>query len=194
MSQNFYKALSLEIEYLRPSYVFFSVIPIYFYHKFRKYELSLFTAKRNLISIITILKQHLSFQYSLLSCISGADLLVFHYRFLIAYEFLSLVFNSRVRVKVFLNQFSSILSITNVFLNANWWEREIWDLFGIYFEKHPDLRRILTDYGFEGHPLRKDFPLCGFKEVRYDNNQKTVLFDFVFFTQEFRRFNYSNLW
>jgi NADH dehydrogenase (ubiquinone) Fe-S protein 3 len=93
------------------------------------------------------------------------DLLGKSYRFAVVYELLSLVFNSRIRVKLFIDEITSVFSASFLYMNANWWEREIWDLYGIYFENHPDLRRILTDYGFEGHPMRKDFPLSGHLEV-----------------------------
>ena len=85
-------------------------------------------------------------------------------------------------------------SVTGVFNSAGWWEREAWDLFGIYFSDHPDLRRILTDYGFEGHPMRKDFPLTGFVEMRYDEAQKRVVYEPVKLTQEFRRFDFMSPW
>ncbi len=84
--------------------------------------------------------------------------------------------------------------MTGLFSAANWYEREVWDMFGIYFESHPDLRRILTDYGFEGHPLRKDFPLTGYVELRYDNEQKRVVYEPVKLTQDFRRFDFMSPW
>jgi len=141
-----------------------------------------------------ILKLHTGLQYSLLSCISGVDFLKTIYRFSVVYDLLSLVFNSRIRVKLFLNEITSVQTITNVFINANWWEREIWDLYGIFFNKHPDLRRILTDYGFEGYPMRKDFPLSGFIELRYDETKKRVVIEPIEFVQEFRSFTYETPW
>jgi NADH-quinone oxidoreductase subunit C len=86
------------------------------------------------------------------------------------------------------------MSAVEVFVNANWWEREIWDLYGIFFEKHPDLRRILTDYGAEGAPLRKDFPLYGFVELRYDESQKRIVVEPIEFSQEFRSFDFQTPW
>jgi NADH dehydrogenase (ubiquinone) Fe-S protein 3 len=144
--------------------------------------------------IMQFLKLHTGLQYSLLSCISGVDLLKQTYRFCVVYDLLSLVFNSRIRVKLFINEITSIQTVTNIFINANWWEREVWDLYGIYFNKHPDLRRILTDYGFEGYPMRKDFPLSGFIELRYDETKKRVVIEPLEFTQEFRLFTYETPW
>jgi len=116
------------------------------------------------------------------------------YRFAVIYDLLSLTFNNRIRVNIFITDLTIVTSSVNVFLNANWWEREIWDLFGIYFAKHPDLRRILTDYGFEGFPLRKDFPLSGYIEVRYDENKKRIITESIELTQEFRLFSFETPW
>jgi NADH-quinone oxidoreductase subunit C len=130
----------------------------------------------------------------MLSCISGVDFLDKTYRFCVVYDLLSLTYNSRLRVKVFVNEITSVPSSVNVFINANWWEREIWDLYGIYFDKHPDLRRILTDYGFEGHPMRKDFPLSGYVEVRYSESKKRIVVEPLELTQEFRSFSFQTPW
>ena len=110
------------------------------------------------------------------------------------YDLLSLTYNSRLRLKVFTNELQSLPSSVKIFINANWWEREIWDLYGIYFDQHPDLRRILTDYGFEGHPLRKDFPLSGYIEVRYDDNKKRIVVEPLELTQEARSFTFESPW
>ena len=107
---------------------------------------------------------------------------------------MSLTYNSRLRLKVFTNELQSLPSSVKIFINANWWEREIWDLYGIYFDQHPDLRRILTDYGFEGHPLRKDFPLSGYIEVRYDDNKKRIVVEPLELTQEARSFTFESPW
>jgi len=170
------------------------IVPSLAYYNFKNSEFSIVVVPKNILLSLRVLKQHTTFQYSLLTCISGVDLLKKKYRFMLSYELLSLTFNSRIRIKVLLPEYTYISSVTSVFINANWWEREILDLFGIYFENHPDLRRILTDYGFEGYPLRKDFPLFGFIEVRYNNNNKAIISESVVLSQEFRNFNYENCW
>ncbi len=144
--------------------------------------------KTSLLFVLQNLKLHSLFQFNSLVCISGVDLLGCQYRFSVVYELLSISFNFRIRLKVFLNEFSTLSSIFNVFINCVWWEREIWDLFGIFFENNPDLRRILTDYGFEGFPLRKDFPLSGFYGVYYSNVHKLVIEEPVSLPQEYRSF------
>jgi NADH-quinone oxidoreductase subunit C len=115
-------------------------------------------------------------------------------RFDVVYCLLSLTQNHRVRIKITASENTLVPSATSVFSSAGWWEREAWDLFGIYFSGHPDLRRILSDYGFEGHPLRKDFPLTGYVEVRYDDEQKRVVYEPVKLTQEFRNFDFLSPW
>ncbi len=115
-------------------------------------------------------------------------------RFTVVYNLLSLRHNQRVRVKIAVADGVPVASVVGVFSSANWFEREVWDLFGVAFSGHPDLRRILTDYGFEGHPLRKDFPLTGHVEVRYDEDQKRVVYEPVKLTQEFRSFDFMSPW
>jgi NADH-quinone oxidoreductase subunit C len=115
-------------------------------------------------------------------------------RFEIVYNLLSLKNNRRIRVKVAAAEDTPVPSATSVFSAAGWYERETWDLYGVYFADHPDLRRILTDYGFEGHPMRKDFPLTGYIEVRYDEEQKRVIYEPVKLKQEFRSFDFLSPW
>lgn len=115
-------------------------------------------------------------------------------RFDVVYNLLSLKHNRRIRVKLSVDEETTVPTVTGVFSAAGWSERETWDLFGIYFADHPDLRRILTDYGFEGHPLRKDFPLTGYVEVRYDEEQKRVVYEPVRLKQEFRSFDFLSPW
>lgn len=115
-------------------------------------------------------------------------------RFEVVYQLLSIRFSSRLRVKVAVDALESIPSMSHLYPSANWAEREVWDLFGIYFENHPDLRRILTDYGFVGHPMRKDFPLTGYVEVRYDEEKKSVVTEPVELAQEFRAFDMESPW
>jgi NADH-quinone oxidoreductase subunit C len=115
-------------------------------------------------------------------------------RFEVVYHLLSLKLNRRVRVKLATDEETPVPSITGLYNAAGWFEREAWDLFGIYFADNPDLRRLLTDYGFEGHPLRKDFPLTGYVEVRYDEDQKRVVYEPVKLKQEFRSFDFLSPW
>ena len=157
-------------------------------------EKSIVISHTQLLFVLKCLKLHFSYQYNLLTAISGVDFLGKEYRFSVIYDLLSLTYNSRLRLKVFVNEITSVPSSVDVFINANWWEREIWDLYGIYFDKHPDLRRILTDYGFEGHPMRKDFPLYGYVELRYDESKKRVVVEPLELTQEFRSFTFETPW
>lgn len=152
------------------------------------------TLPENLLINIKLLKHHIGYQFSLLSCISGIDFIGKEYRFCVSYDLLSLTFSQRLRIKTFVNEIMPIPSLTPIFINANWWEREIWDLYGIFFENHPDLRRILSDYGFEGYPMRKDFPLYGYIELRYDENHKRIVAEPVEFAQEFRFFDFETPW
>jgi NADH-quinone oxidoreductase subunit C len=115
-------------------------------------------------------------------------------RFDVVYHFLSPTKNARIRVKVEADEGTPVASLIDVFPGANWFEREVYDLYGVLFTGHPDMRRILTDYGFEGHPLRKDFPLTGFVEVRWDDEQKRVVYDRVRLAQEFRNFDFLSPW
>jgi len=115
-------------------------------------------------------------------------------RFDVVYHFLSPTKNTRIRLKIETDEATPVASITDIFPGANWFERETYDLYGVLFSGHPDLRRLLTDYGFEGHPLRKDFPLTGFVEVRYDVEQKRVVYDKVRLAQEFRNFDFLSPW
>ena len=107
---------------------------------------------------------------------------------------LSLKYNTRIRVKTHVNEMSALDSVSDIFPSANWMEREVWDMFGICFRNHPDLRRLLTDYGFDGHPLRKDFPLNGYTAVRYDDTQKIVLYETTELSQEYRNFDFQSPW
>ena len=115
-------------------------------------------------------------------------------RFILTYCLLSLKYNIRLKVKTVISEFDSIPSIVDVYKSSCWLEREVWDMHGIFFENHPDLRRILTDYGFEGFPLRKDFPLSGYTETRYDDSQKRVLLEPIEMSQEQRVFNFKSSW
>ncbi len=169
------------------------IIPFLVYQNINKENILTFS-KKYLILNFYILKKHIYYQYNLLSCISGVDLIGKKYRFCVAYDLLSLTFNTRLRIKVFVDEIATIPTLYTIFINSNWWEREIWDLFGVYFLGHPDLRRILTDYGFEGYPLRKDFPLSGYIELRYDLKKKRIISEPLELAQEFRSFNFEMPW
>ena len=150
--------------------------------------------KEDIAKLLIFLRDDVNCQFKQLMDICGVDYPERPQRFEVVYNLLSLVHNNRVTVKVILDDNSSIPSVSKVFSSADWWEREIWDLFGIFFSGHPDLRRILTDYGFDGHPLRKDFPLTGYVEVRYDDAQKRVVYEPVKLTQEYRDFDFLSPW
>lgn len=170
-----------------------NLIPIIFYRQFKD-ELTITIMEKNLILTLNGLKKHANTQFKILSCISGVDYLNTKYRFNVVYDLLSLTYNARLRIKVCSNEFTNVSSVVSIYLNANWWEREIWDMYGIFFYNHPDLRRILTDYGFEGFPLRKDYPLSGYTEVRYDYKKKRVVVEPVELAQELRYYTFENPW
>ena len=115
-------------------------------------------------------------------------------RFCLVYHYLSMQQNIRIRIKSFVKEKQIVPSITNLFPCANWFEREVFDMYGILFSNHPDMRRILTDYGFQGHPLRKDFPTTGYLELRYDQEKKKVIYEPVKLTQEYRKFDFMSPW
>ncbi len=159
------------------------------------YDQLAITVKREaIVKVLTFLRDDVSCQFKQLVDICGVDYPDREQRFEVVYNLLSLTHNNRIRVKLATDEQSPVPSVTGVFSTANWFEREAWDLYGIYFADHPDLRRILTDYGFEGHPLRKDFPLTGYVEVRYDDEQKRVVYEPVKLTQEFRSFDFLSPW
>jgi NADH dehydrogenase (ubiquinone) Fe-S protein 3 len=170
--------------------VFKNIIPYIVYQKYNN-ENSLVISVENLAFSLKCLKNHYNYKYTLLSCLSGVDLLGSTYRFSVVYDLLSLTFNSRLRIKIFINEATATLSIINVHINANWWEREIWDLYGIYFKKHNDMRRLLTDYGFDGYPMRKDFPLYGYLEVCYNEKKKRITYESIQLCQAFRNFSFE---
>jgi len=157
-------------------------------------ELELLICPEGVIPVITFLKDHHNCQFTNIIDIAGMDVPARPFRFEIIYSFLSLRYNSRIRVKTYTDELTPIDSLCGVFKGANWYEREIWDLFGVFFANHPDLRRILTDYGFEGHPFRRDFPLTGYVEVRYDDEVKRVVVEPLELAQEFRKFDLSSPW
>jgi len=157
-------------------------------------EIVIFVKSEHLIDTLFFLKNHVSYQFTILTSIAGVDYPEKSHRFEIVYDLLSVTFNRRLRLKVVVNELESVNSCEKIYPAANWFECEIWDMFGIFFRNHSNLRRILTDYGFEGHPLRKDFPLNGYIEVRYSENHKRVISESIEFSQEYRTFNFFGPW
>jgi len=157
-------------------------------------ELELLIAPEGIVPVLSFLHGHHQCQFTNLADIGGMDVPARPYRFELIYNLLSLRFNSRIRVKTYTDELTPVDSCNDVFKAANWYEREIWDMYGVFFANHPDLRRILTDYGFEGHPQRRDFPLSGYVEVRYDDEQKRVVIEPLELAQEFRKFDLSSPW
>ena len=157
-------------------------------------ELVLIVKSKFLYDILLFFKYHIPYQFNVLTCITGVDYPDNKYRFKLVYELLSIRYNCRLRVKTFTNELVGIDSTDKLFLTAGWYECEIWDLFGVFFKNHTNLKRILTDYGFEGYPLRKDFPLSGFIETKYNETQKRVINEALEFSQEYRTFNFLSPW
>ena len=157
-------------------------------------ELVLEVPRDDIVKVLTGLRDDTNCQFRQLVDLCGVDYPDRKERFEVVYHLLSLRQNLRIRVKVHTDEATPVPSVTGVFSSAGWYEREAWDLYGILFSGHPDLRRILTDYGFEGHPLRKDFPLTGHVEVRYDDELKRVVYEPVKLPQEFRDFDFLSPW
>ena len=162
--------------------------------EFAKGELTLFAGRDKILKVLQFLRDDPECQFRQLIDVCGADYPDRPERFEVIYHMLSLSQNHRVRVKVSTTEDIPVDSASSLFSSANWYEREVWDMYGVYFTGHPDLRRILTDYGFEGHPQRKDFPLTGYVEVRYDEERKRVVYEPVKLVQEFRSFDYLSPW
>jgi NADH-quinone oxidoreductase subunit C len=157
-------------------------------------ELMVMARPDAVVRVLTFLRDDPKCLFKLLMDVCGADYPEREQRFDVVYNLLSLKHNQRVRVKAMTDEATPVPSVVSVFSSAGWFEREAWDLYGIFFADHPDLRRILTDYGFQGHPLRKDFPLTGYVEVRYDQEQKRVVYEPVALTQDFRTFDFLSPW
>lgn len=159
-----------------------------------KGELVLQTSASDLLTVLSILRDDPKCLFKLLVDITAVDTPADPQRFSVVYFLLSLRYNLRLRVTLSTDEATPVPSATKLFSCANWLEREVWDMFGITFDGHPDLRRLLTDYGFEGHPLRKDFPLTGYTEVRYCTESRRVIYEPVTLTQAFRRFDFLSPW
>jgi len=157
-------------------------------------ELILWTGRERLVQLATFLRDDPNSLFKQLVDVTAVDYPERQERFEVVYNLLSLKHNLRLRLKVPTDEETPVPSLCGVHSGANWFERETWDLYGVFFSDHPDLRRILTDYGFEGHPLRKDFPLTGYVELRYDEEQKRVVYEPVKLVQEFRGFDFQSPW
>ena len=157
-------------------------------------ELLLEINEKDLIEVIQFLKSNENCKFKQLIDIAGVDFPQEEKRFKLIYLFLSHEHNNRVKLSINFETNQIIQSITKIFPSANWMEREVFDMYGIKFKNHPDLRRILTDYGFKGHPLRKDFPLTGFNEVRYSEKEKKVIYEPVKLEQNYRNFDFESPW
>ena len=157
-------------------------------------ELTLAVAPADIVRVLTALRDDTQCLFEVLIDICGVDYPEREKRFDVVYHLLSPRRNQRIRIKCEADEDTAVPSAVDVFPAANWFEREAYDMYGILFSGHPDLRRLLTDYGFQGHPLRKDFPLTGYVEVRYDDAQKRVVYEPVKLTQEFRSFDFMSPW
>jgi NADH-quinone oxidoreductase subunit C len=157
-------------------------------------ELNVTAQVSEIVKIVTFLRDDPRCQFINIIDVTAVDYPAREQRFDVVYHFLSPRQNTRIRLKVMTDEATPVPSIYSVFPGADWFEREVWDLYGVMFTDHPDMRRLLTDYGFEGHPLRKDFPLTGFVEVRYDDEQKRVVNEPVRLAQEFRNFDFLSPW
>jgi NADH-quinone oxidoreductase subunit C len=157
-------------------------------------ELMLTTTRDSLAGLMKLLRDDSNCLFKMLVDVTAADYPEREERFEIVYNLLSLSHNQRIRLKTSTDENTPVPSVVGLFSAAGWFEREVWDMFGVFFTDHPDLRRLLTDYGFEGHPLRKDFPLTGYVEVRYDDEQKRVVYEPVKLTQDFRSFDFMSPW
>jgi NADH-quinone oxidoreductase subunit C len=157
-------------------------------------DLTVSVARDQIVDVVRFLRDDPKCRFIAFLDVCGVDFPAREMRFEVVYHFLSPHLNQRIRLKLEADDEAPVPSICDVFPGANWFEREVYDLYGVLFSGHPDLRRILTDYGFDGHPLRKDFPLTGFVEVRYDEERRRVVYEPVALAQEFRSFDYLSPW
>lgn len=169
------------------------ILPILRFELYNK-ETGFLVSTNLLSSILIILKNHFKYQFKVLTCISGVDYPDNLYRFKIVYEFLSIRFNARTRIKILVDELSPVNSIEKIFPAATWWECEVFDMYGVFFLDQYNLTRLLTDYGFQGYPLRKDFPLSGFTEARYNTVKNRVVYENIELAQEYRTFEFISPW
>ncbi len=159
-----------------------------------KGELVIYINRSSLLDVMTFLRDDATCKFSQLIDVTAVDYPERPERFEVVYQLLSMKHNGRIRVKLATDENTPVESLSNLFSAATWFEREVWDMYGVMFANNPDHRRILTDYGFDGHPLRKDFPLTGYVELRYDQDLKRVVYEPVKLTQDFRRFDFMSPW
>jgi NADH-quinone oxidoreductase subunit C len=157
-------------------------------------EFAITVRRESVREVLSFLRDDAACNFKQLVDVAGVDYPTRDERFDVVYHLLSLNHNIRIRVKIQTDEKTPVDSVVDLFSTANWFEREVWDMYGVYFRDHPDLRRILTDYGFAGHPQRKDFPLTGYVEVRYDEEQRRVVYEPVKLSQDFRRFDFLSPW
>lgn len=157
-------------------------------------ELSLVVARDAIVKVLCFLHDDGACQFKLLMDVCGVDYPQRADRFEVVYNLLSVRHNQRIRVKLSTDELTPVPSVVNVFPTAGWFEREVWDMYGVFFSGNPDLRRILTDYGFDGHPQRKDFPLTGYVEMRYDPEKQRVVYEPVKLNQAYRSFDFLSPW
>jgi len=169
------------------------MLPIVQYNLYQKEHNYLIQS--NLISpVLLIFKNHFNYQYKVLTAISGVDYPENFYRFSLLYEILSIKYNSRVRIKIQVDELTPVDSVEHIFPGAAWWECEVWDMFGVFFLNQSNITRLLSDYGFQGYPLRKDFPLSGFIESRYNVIKNRVVYENIELAQEYRVFDFISPW
>ena len=159
-----------------------------------KDETIIYTSSKDLLKLVNFLRYHTNTRFLTVSELTGIDYPENKKRFEVVYFFLSPFYHTRLRIKTLIDEVTPLPSLTGLFPGVGWMEREAWDMFGIYFYNHPDLRRILTDYGFDGFPLTKNYPLSGYTEVRYDDEQKRVVNESIEITQEYRNFDMVSPW
>jgi NADH dehydrogenase (ubiquinone) Fe-S protein 3 len=157
-------------------------------------ELELLIHPEGVLPVISFIKGHHAAQFTNITYITVVDVPTRENRFEVIYQFLSTRFNARIRVRTYTDEINPLDSIYEMYEGADWYEREAFDMFGVWFNNHPDLRRILTDYGFDGHPFRKDFPLTGYEEIRYDIESRRVVYEPTELAQEFRKFDLDTPW
>lgn len=188
------KKINIDILKITANYLIKSIPKFIIQINLIRDELTIVTLSEYLIPLITFLKKHINCQQNAVVDITAVDNPTKKHRFTLIYCLLSVKYNFRLKIKVYLNELSNSNSSNHIHSSTNWLEREIYDMYGIFFYKNVDLRRLLTDYGFQGYPLRKDFPLSGYIEIRYDQNKRKIVFEPLELAQEFRYYNFLKTW